>query len=69
MMKFRLNDSERRALRGKHLTMPLYPSRRLAWAQKRSSDLGGQRRFAILINDTFSTCRNFLSLFAISSKV
>lgn len=59
MTKVLWNDSERRRLGGKYLTVPFYPSRRLAWAQKRSTDLGGQQRFAVLINDTFSACRNF----------
>jgi hypothetical protein len=64
-----LNDSESRALGGKHLTVPLYPSRRLTWAQKRSSNLGDRRRFAVMIDDIFSACRNFWSVVAFFSRV
>jgi hypothetical protein len=69
IMQLLLNNSKSRALGEKHLTVPLYPLRRLAWAQKRSSNLGDRRRFSVTIDDTFSACRNFLPVVAFYSRV
>jgi hypothetical protein len=69
IMKVWWNDSERGTRGGKHVRVPLYPSWRLAWAQKRSSNLGDRRRFAVLIDDTFSACRKFWPVVAVSSRV